>query len=884
MRSVLESIPEADPLRERAYCLLSYDSPTREEVSRVVSAGDKVILCTDVISSGTLIDEIAALVKREGGTVLAVIGLVDAQFHKQDSWQSMKALGADQVPMFFASALPRKHKRTLKDLNGAFWADPVSAVPTAFRTDRAIDGSKIFRSIRTITNLQALSVGHFVSGLRHTSIDVDLRRLLEQQEMIAGMLDRELDFLGRMEWDGYYPTIALVPTGLIRLDPIASTHLDNASTFARIVAETCDFSFETISVPRTFDTGGQARCADISYILASKDISDVLIIDDGITTGTTVRSLVNQSVQFGARRIVVLALIARASSDDLELWETARYVEDKSSEHQALVKLAYPFYLPVPYHTETECPQCTTLRSLQKREAVSKAAGFEGLVRELREDTILDRGSVFANAWLDTLVRSELAANSPKSYAELNANLNKLKQDGNIDTPVREAVIRLYLTEWRLLYRSRLRHETRRIVFDLAMRQLTLNRSQTTFIEALSLIRSLFRDRYLDTVTRFISDIVPSEGIVDRVEIHLRTLTEPTNANRKNRVIENIIEHLDTVPNTAPRIGRQRAAFDSLLKATSSIERYFPSQLEAILESLRGKMIVHDVFGPLREASNMSPEWSTQQRREFYNLVAQNLEVMAGRLAEEFYPLIYGISEPLSLSKRMMQGGERYLHDYLDAESENLNLISDLTATLQGFQIFADQGIEGQMLGSSIDGINRLIENVFGTNSLLKRTLHSFIPYTVKELSEKIATYFRSFEYECEISVIESHIVIGPSLDALRVVLPDTHLSQFLSLTANNLTKHALLEGGRRDEIKLCLNVSYEERSGRSHVGLRLANTGKPRTNPVGPRARSRAFDRELRKIGGSFQPSVDAIPGYSSAALFTLATVSGLNDAYSDR
>ena len=79
MREVLANAYVSLGLQCPAYMILTYDVPTKEEIASKVKGGDRVLLITDVISTGSLVESVSSVVRRNNATVAGVVSLVDAR-------------------------------------------------------------------------------------------------------------------------------------------------------------------------------------------------------------------------------------------------------------------------------------------------------------------------------------------------------------------------------------------------------------------------------------------------------------------------------------------------------------------------------------------------------------------------------------------------------------------------------------------------------------------------------------------------------------------------------------------------------------------------------------------------------------------------------------
>ncbi|NDP42325.1 MAG: phosphoribosyltransferase [Aromatoleum sp.] len=162
-------------------------------------------------------------------------------------------------------------------------------------------------------------------------------KLLRAEDAIRQLTEERLQLVLRSDlWRDFRPAVALVPAGMNRIDKIGAGEEGHSKPASELYAELIQLLINPppriVHVARTFEPGGQGRCAAIGYIASEADLTDILIVDDGISSGGTIRSLISQAVRAGAKRILVFALLARTSPEELEQWHITHEVADRSRD------------------------------------------------------------------------------------------------------------------------------------------------------------------------------------------------------------------------------------------------------------------------------------------------------------------------------------------------------------------------------------------------------------------------------------------------------------------------------------------------------------------------------------------------------------------------
>ncbi len=356
MREVVAHIPQRLLTPTRAYSLLTYDVPTKEQVGSYISREDDVILFTDVVSSGSLLTAVANLVEENGARLLGVVSLVD---YRQEAGSDPQAitLGRTQIPFLSASEFPdAPNDGQYAFGDDEYWVDPVTLIP---RTSQPLGWNRTLdprseQTVRLLIDSEAVRCGHVIDGTRHTSVYVNVEQLLaaDTGEILRQVREKCEERLLRRNWDSFSPTRILFPAGIAQIESVERLGRNAAdrnghkltayATGARLFANT----LRTIwgksqlvlgEVSRAFDPGGGARCSDqIRYLEEVPDDNkwdDVIIADDGMWRGTTLSSLVRLAVGKGAKRVLAVPLLVRMISRDIEFWESMQAVEGMGGGH-----------------------------------------------------------------------------------------------------------------------------------------------------------------------------------------------------------------------------------------------------------------------------------------------------------------------------------------------------------------------------------------------------------------------------------------------------------------------------------------------------------------------------------------------------------------------
>lgn len=890
MRPILNSLDRAHPIRDETYCLLSYDAPSKAELAEIIKSGDDVILCTDVISTGSLLHEVVDMIRRIGADAVAVIALVDAREEPSKTWRTVFEPKTGSIPLFLAASMSRQLTAAQSFKNIDYWVDPVSAVPMSKEPESAIDVNKVLNTLELLNSSGSVKVGHFVSGLRHTSVRIDMFKLLTERERVSEWTARELQELLKTEdWLDFRPDIALVPAGINRIDKLSSSSdyagsKPSSEVYAEIVCDLFQRHPQIIPVPRTFDPGGQAKCAAIDNLGSRYKLSDVVIVDDGISSGGTVRSLVHQAVRVGAKRILVFALLARTRPEELDQWVLTREVADRTLGGHALISLIYPLHLPIPFTGKADCTQCVTLNSLRTRNSkgASTKEGWKEIESELAppyEYLPSSENSQYVATWLLVHSLAEIASRSADGFEQLKLFFNNLTTDDDAAQIKREAVVRLFLVEWRLLGRARLRQVIRWSVRDLVFFQLdSLRTDERRFIEALSLVRAMFPVHYISIIKRNTARIVQSEAILNRVLFHLGTLDQDEWEFERNEVLRQLVDKLASCDTSDDnRKSRQQKHLESL---STDLERSSQNadialRIRALKLALSSIAVKHNVIPTLLEVEKIKSEQVEELRAgEYFSILGKQIDgFLIPTLREEIYPLMQGMGELIGIQLEHLKMLEMVQKSYFETRvgNESNCLDQDIENVRQACKVIASGTTVNPALRTAKQSSKRALQQVLSQNSTLTQVLESLTCMTVNSIITSLGDSFRGYLRDSTITienVICDEISRGGEA---RVLCPQNLVTHFASLVKQNLKNHVLDAGISELQLRLSLSAGFMSLGHKMYVVFRVANNGPDVDLTAGPKFHSRRFAKILGHVDGRFVPAEPGGNDYAAASTLRL-------------
>ena len=612
----------------RAYMLLTFDIPTKEEIASKVQLGDRVLLITDVISTGTLVEAVTDLVRRVGGEVVGCASLADAR-GKEAPTETIISLGSNQIPLVTCSAisLPEQPQTLLGEAE--YWVDPVSLVPSTIKAWgwAANVDEKVEKTIALISAANAASCGHIVDGTRHTSVYIDLQRLLETHDLVLQVQIASIcaERLQQRGWSDFNPTLALFPSGISRIESVPrESRAENKPehgpltvyrTAVQSYAERLRRIWKSVTpleVQRAFDPGGGSRCA--STVSQPNSLegnpNDVIVTDDGVWRGTTVNALIQIACSLGAKRVLVVPLLARLSPSVAGQLEQIHSIQP-GGQSPISVCYAFPLLLPIPYYGAQECPYEVTIKRIQDRHVVIESLRKIGerLIRSLsgRPPSQLERPAEFSNTWLRLRTYLELASEHEGFLEKLNAMIEKTDSDGEL-----LALFLLFSEEWHLLGRARLRQNLRSIVRARAEQVAISDEIPSEVrIAALTVLRSLFSESFVDilpSISRFARE---DPDLLCRISFQVATLG---NQLRRRKECLQFLEDIDETASSA---------------AGKNKHKWNEEILNAYFEAL---MVCKSLSVELKAAVGATPQTKREAALQLYRFLSESDRILKHRL------------------------------------------------------------------------------------------------------------------------------------------------------------------------------------------------------------------------------------------------------------
>lgn len=826
-------------LNHRAYNLLTYDVPTDIELATVVSSGDRVLLVTDVVSTGSLTKSVEDLVIRCGGKLIGIIAIVDAHAKAVDF----------SAPFWAASLLAGGEPQgAAPDL----WVDPVSMVPAESGVwDTEID-PRVDETLALLVQSSAVEIGHYIDGSRHASVNVEFHGLLDPARHSLLLSKIEAEVIRRLSsrgWEDFSPRFKLFPAGIRRLEEVFDGSQDpnpQLTVYATAVRAMSDLLTSIwpdvereIEVPRVFDPDGRSRCVStLTSFETNAAGCDVLIVDDGIWTGRTSLDLIRLAAGAGATRICILPLLARMSASELRFWESLKELSIGPEPQLTAVCFVIPLFLPIPFFASHDCPYEMTLAHFARWKShdtvVSSTADKLALRLRPFGKGHLQKTSKFIETWLHLRAMAELAAENQAAVENLGELIAEVERE---DDPVSlDALFSLFLEEWQLLNRPRLRQVIRPRIQGVASNALRLPDLPTDVLQtAMSLLRSLFPQAFIAELRTLILHPSFNSEALERCVFHAYTLLP--DLRNDPRVRDFAVAVRDRV--VPEMLSKSRKSEDSglilqqarTLAARLCDEIIARAEPRTTLEAAEALLAVYDALPLWHRTFRRLTTMIGWQNKPRGTLLAEAFTTMLSDWREErrylerdVVPLLRVLSRVWNDDSRTFLPAENPLVNYLSSAALGLQgaILADLAALEFLLERLSHAPDAPRPLAEVISIAKRLYDSVVKRDSVADQLLRYHFQFRVRELIESARAAVRSIEtasgvVACSVSA-DTRLHLGQP-----VFIPKHVWNNCLAVITTNLQQHAFTQ---KETIRPRVQIRAEPIEGGQVLRLAFLNNG----------------------------------------------------------
>jgi adenine/guanine phosphoribosyltransferase-like PRPP-binding protein len=921
VENIVRNLHHQLPYVRRSHILRTFDLPTIQEIRQIINRGDKVILVTDVISTGSTTKMLGELIRKIGGEIKGIVAAVDAR--RGNAYGSeIFQLASGAVPFFSCSKFEaqKEIKVEQKDImDSAFWVDPVSLVPLREKPHLwdipENIRNRIESTIKHINSSNSAKCGHIIDGTRHTSIYIDLNKLLASslpsfRDKIRNQFE---EVIRKRGWSDFNPSHVLFPTGISRLETVDKKIVEekmrekfNITIYGTSVIRYVEYLKRIwpecleIKVLRSFDPGGNSRCAKVSEAIkeSERNVEDVIIADDGIWTGRTINSLIRSAVEAGARRIFVAPLLSRLNITEVISWESISSYSFDEQESEVPVCIYFPMIYPVPAYGPQDCPFEGTIRRLQERTDLSAPlkAVKEKMVDSLKGKTVSaveERPPAFTTNWMELRCYLELAH---ESESELERVVNIIENEGGDE--YLESVLELILSEWSLTGRARIRQSIAPKIEKLAIKVFEdTNASSKLKILSASVLRSLFPLDFSKLVGETAHLVVEDINLLERALLHVSTLD--------HRLLseESCIRFLKIVSELRRHeIGLDEINHEDHLRYTQMISTAKKILYKITLTSHEDMLV--DTSSPIKSAKwlyklMLKDDVVQHELRPTINQLdvgRDNLRNCTEKVWSAYYTkfrendsqlqkiLLEGINQHVIFLSDLLTRAITPRHKYISPETEyiisadgsSFKFDEDVFALLTGLNWLRD----GENILNAVDGVgdcaSRIWSHILGERRIIEEAITSgdldnyrtekdmptlglilleLRKYKVKDYIEFVQTHASYIWSARHIDVDLSIAEIDGVFSEMHVFLPPDLIEQATNHILQNIATHAFpYRGTTASNNKIFVDILYDRELDEKDEVTFIFKDNSSVTSAVMPQGYAgRDLNTSLQLFGGQF-------------------------------
>ena len=377
---LIESIAEGLSLkRDDDYlCIETYlDSLGHPDIEEIPE-GKNILLVTDVISTGDLVERMVEAVITRKANPLAVAAIVDTR----ESFESEVQVNDIRVKVYALYHEPvqkdiqpiKLNKKGQADLvfdnKNIIEIDRLTATPyyeLSFSPSPIIDPKEFFNLISK--NSYAVINRHVKTGGTHFCFYLDTKEIFQNQQICPELIDKIINCLKK-------DLGTKLPNFLTLLYPWGSNAKDATPALESALKKT--FNINNIEVRSIFRSKSKQRgwrfgSPDKSYESVIKN-NTVVIWDDGSNSGDTLSQLIDYTCSFKPAKVLVYILISRFEPFYRKFFQKIKSYDSK--EKKIPLNITFITALDLPTYKPNNCPVCEKRISL-KSESLKPFADLE---------------------------------------------------------------------------------------------------------------------------------------------------------------------------------------------------------------------------------------------------------------------------------------------------------------------------------------------------------------------------------------------------------------------------------------------------------------------------------------------------------------------------
>lgn len=863
------------------HVLAAFEPPSSRELEGLLGRGRAVILLTDAVVVGSQLAAFIAACERVGERVHAAVVLADLRDAPSHFKTTVVPLSKVEVP----AADPNS------DL--VLVPDPVSLIPRLPNPERVAVTRRAYSSLESLKNSSSIHQGHFEMNGRHGNLFIRTIELLSSEEIkqVRARISERLDRLDSEDrFSNFIPLFVMQPVGAPPIAALggANSKLDTehsqALEFLRaIIADLrpnwsgAMLGRQPSELRRFYDSTGALRYADIQSPDGWKKGADILILDDGLASGQSLRALLDQARTWGAGRIAVLVLLARAQVDEVMWWESIEKLICPNGLH-AETAFLFPFIVPVPFFRADDCPAeeaSSRIESLVTIGGDVKDSAF-AISAELRPRALNElvddkRSGDRAAQMLYLRGVLEIAALDPSSVSRLRHELESAH--ANL-----LPLINVLAFEPRLISRPRLRDWLSKLIYPLAIKVIADEGSlPADRLNSFVLMRTAMSEHLPDAVRALArSEDCPAK-LVDRCAFHvlsaLTNLAQPRRAlqsaveDLRLRVHEIAVSHGDLSEEEVELYRRGVYLLEEVQRAGQAARSTdqiltFAEAITDLVAMLREERKYHNLSTTLLAIARSGP-YAARLDKAQVERQAQSWAPWPDIIQTDFLP-------PLKTLESFLQQYQGiYVVDVLTSEQPTTSPVSNepvpqrlnartnvFSKSVSGLTFYLAIAVNADKranwIARAANEATQLYASVFDTNNgkliqLARSLVHFNLVEAASQLAQSIRTSLGSGRVEVE---------IDPKLvsETRKLFMYPELWANLGEAVAKNVDAHGRQQGTELDDTPVFIRVTRDEQTG--GVQFQVADSGPAHDGRASKSRHSRRLNEQLAKLDGAFEPT----------------------------
>lgn len=825
-KPIAESLAGDPVFSGRVILWQPYGSPTRAELENIIDVGDLVLLLTDVLATGTLREAVADSVEEAGGAVLGTAAVVDASVgrdhvHAVDS----AALGHYFAGARFASAFSAERDES----SAEFFLGRFSTVPERIRRPTTNILSLVESTVEVLLEADAVQAGHFSDGSRHTTIMVDLHKVLSE----VG-LSRIIEIF-KAEWDRFAagdgptaPTMIMYPIFPRNTRVFTESRaVESAEILASKIRDLFFPAATILQLDRLRETDGSRECV-APVIPGSSELTwkHVLVVDDGLSSGDTARQLIQIAAERGASSVVVFSALARAGIRDVLWWQSLHSFEGGNGDLS--LRLLFPLVLPIPFYSEVTCPVTASTRSLRR------AAEAEEPIRSIARDMLirfeplrwepgepLTTDAVSA-VWFRLRTNIALVQEEELPVRVLERQIKSLNGQDEL-----LGLFRLFLNEQNLLDHPAIRRTIPLLVIEKIQGALSVGSADDVIRrDAIALLRARWPRHFVSIIADRGMVLMTNWELLGDCVVHLGSLPQQFKAPDMYR------EALSALEDAAQALGRSSSptprwmgihtwlCIEQNRRPAPRLDRSALSIAKEARRILRDSALHHDLVETLGVFSRMTNTVDELDASNFQETlmkwVGEHLPIVMRRVV----PLVPPLEAPLLTAARdLVDFGGAALH-FLSAVAPSPSSVDGkmrgISTCLEYLASEATSREVRRKMAATIEHLSdALLGEIFRDDSVLRALLEDVRSLRLRDVADELRT---RVQLELASHRITPRVSVGGNwthLEDHRVFCSPGLIREFIGNAAMNIARHGtgtprrvilwVREVGSTDEISVRL-------------------------------------------------------------------------------